>query len=160
LVGLSGTIVYHLLLSKLKFRPVLLITTLLVSLAGLSDLMIVRRWNVAWGIPDHVAYMVGEAVLEPLLGILNWIPVSALIALAAPKGMESTCFAFLAGLSNFARMMSELSGSMLIFFTQNGQACDFSSLWWLVLSCHVSFPLIVGVAAVWLVPNMEQNEKV
>lgn len=160
LVGLSGTIVYHLMLSRLKFRPVLLITTLLVSLAGLSDLMIVRRWNVAWGIPDRVAYMIGEAVLEPLLGILNWIPVSALIALAAPKGMESSCFAFLAGLSNFARMMSELSGSMLIFFTQNGQACDFSSLWWLVLSCHISFPLIVGVAAVWLVPDMEQNEKV
>jgi len=160
LVGLSGTFVYHILLSKLKFRPVLLITTLLVSLAGLSDLMIVQRWNVAWGIPDRVAYMVGEAILEPLLGILNWIPVSALIALAAPKGMEASCFAFLAGVSNFSRMMSELSGSMLIHFTQNGEACDFSSLWWLVLLCHVSFPLVVGVMAVWLVPDMEQNEKV
>lgn len=189
-VALSGAFVYHVLLSKLRFRPVLLITTLLVSLAGLSDLMIVLRINTWIGIPDRVAYMVGEAVLEPLLGTLNWIPVSALITLAAPEGMEASCFAFLAGLSNFARMVSELSGSILIRFTMGESGaparragarvlfegigfvpsalraegtpsnCDFSSLWWLVLMCHISFPLVVGVMATWLVPNLEQDEKV
>lgn len=168
---LTGVAVYYVLLSRLRFRPVLLITTLLVSLAGLSDLMIVLRVNIWLGIPDHVAYMVGEAVLEPLLSTLNWIPVSALIVLAAPAGMESSCFAFLAGLSNFARMVSELSGSILIRFTsevrvteaarilRESVGCDFSSLWWLVLMCHISFPLIVGVMATWLVPDLEQDEQ-
>ena len=172
-VALSGTLLYHFFLSSLRFRPVLLITTALVCLAGLSDLIIVLRLNIKLGIPDKVAYMVGEAVLEPLLGTLNWIPVSALIALSAPKGMEASCFAFLAGLSNFSRMMSELSGSIVISFTSSlmststnqsggGSAanCNFDSLWWLVLLCHVSFPLIIGVLATWLIPDMRQEEGV
>lgn len=159
LVGLLGTVIYHVFLSRLRFRPVLLITTFLVCLAGLSDLMIVLRWNIRMGIPDIWAYMIGEAVLEPLLGALNWLPVSALIALSAPPGMEASCFAFLAGLSNFARMVSELSGSIIIHFTSNG-ACDFSSLWWLVLTCHVSFRLIIGVLATWLIPDIGQQEEV
>jgi hypothetical protein len=173
-VALSGTLLYHFFLSRLRFRPVLLITTALVCLAGLSDLIIVLRLNIKLGIPDKVAYMVGEAVLEPLLGTLNWIPVSALIALSAPKGMEASCFAFLAGLSNFSRMMSELSGSIVISFTSSltststnqsggggsGVNCNFDSLWWLVLLCHVSFPLIIGVLATWLIPDMRQEEGV
>lgn len=165
-LALTATLVYHFFLSKLRFRPVLLITTILVCLAGLSDLFIVSRLNIRLGIPDKVAYMVGEAVLEPLLGTLNWIPVSALIALSAPKGMEASCFAFLAGLSNFARMMSELSGSIIIRFTSTlveeggAQNCNFDSLWWLILLCHVSFPLVIGVLATWLIPDIGQEEEV
>lgn len=168
-LGLLGTFVYYFLLSKHRFRPVLLVTTVLVCLAGLSDLFIVLRWNILFGIPDKLAYMTGEAVLEPLLGTLNWIPVSALIVLAAPKGKESSCFAFLAGLSNFARMISELSGSIIIHFTSNlistesgggGANCDFSALWWLVLLCHISFPLVIGALATWLIPDIEQTEQV
>jgi hypothetical protein len=173
-VALLGTLVYHFFLNKLRFRPVLLTTTALSCLAGLSDLAIVLRWNIKLGVPDKVAYMVGEAVLEPLLGTLNWIPVSALIALSAPKGMEASCFAFLAGLSNFARMVSELSGSIVIQFTTTlsslnsdsnsggvgggGVNCNFDSLWWLVLLCHISFPLVIGVLATWLIPDMGQEE--
>lgn len=160
-VALFGTLIYHFFLSRLRFRPVLLITTLLVCLAGLSDLFIVSRLNISLGIPDKVAYMVGEAVLEPLLSTLNWIPVSALITLSAPEGMEASCFAFLAGLSNFSRMVSELSGSIVINFTTTGASnCDFSSLWWLVLTCHISFPLVIGVLATWLVPDMSQEESI
>lgn len=180
-VALLGTLVYHFFLNKLRFRPVLLITTALACLAGLSDLAIVLRWNIKLGVPDKVAYMVGEAVLEPLLSTLNWIPVSALIALSAPKGMEASCFAFLAGLSNFARMVSELSGSIVIQFTTSfaslnsdsgtnnngvgsavggGANCNFDSLWWLVLLCHISFPLVIGILATWLIPDMGQEERV
>lgn len=166
LLSLAGTFIYYVSLSKFRFRPVLLITTILVCLAGFSDLFIVLRWNTVIGIPDKVAYMAGEAVLEPLLGTLNWIPVSALIALAAPKGKEASCFAFLAGLSNFSRMLSELSGSIVIRFTSSlgeggggGTNCDFSSLWWLVLLCHISFPLVIGVLATWLIPDIGQEEE-
>lgn len=164
ILSLTGTFIYYIALSKFRFRPVLLITTVLVCLAGFSDLFIVLRWNVALGIPDKWAYMAGEAVLEPLLSTLNWIPVSALIALSAPKGKEATCFAFLAGISNFSRVLSELSGSIVIRFTSSLSAaggtagCDFSSLWWLVLLCHISFPLVIGILATWLIPDIGQEE--
>ena len=114
------------------------------------------------GIPDKAAYIIGEAVVEPLIGILNWIPTSALISMAAPRGMEATCFAFLAGLSNFARMVSELSGAVILDAAgvQTTGVCDFTALWWLVLVCHIALPGVIGIAAVFLIPDLRQDERV
>jgi len=159
-ISLLGVVVYQLALSKLRFRPVLLITTILVALAGLSDLSMVLRFNIKMGIPDSWAYMMGEAIIEPLLSKLSWIPVSALISMAATPGREACSFAFLAGISNFARMVSKLSGAILFEAAGLGSGCDFDALWWMVLLCHVVFPLAVGVPAVWIVPNARQDEKI
>jgi BT1 family len=105
--------------------------------------------------------MIGEAVLEPLLDMLNWIPTSALIALAVPHGMEASAFAFMAGLSNFARMVSELLGAYLFkaagVITSGGASCDFSALPGLVLGCHVLAPTIICVPAAWIIPHMPQT---
>jgi MFS family permease len=151
-VSLLGVLLYEALLSRKRFRPVLFLTTLLGAVGGLGDLVLVLRL----GVNDHVAYMVGQAVVEPLVGTLRWIPASALIVMAAPPGMEASAFAFMAGLSNFASMVSELCGVLL--FTYAGiEPCNFDSLWWLVLLCHICMPLVVGLAAVWLVPNVEQT---
>lgn len=158
LLGLAGVLVYQLALSRLRFRRVLFITTVLVSLAGLSDLSMVLRWNVALGVPDHAAYMLGEAIVEPLLSKLSWIPVSALISLAAEPGREACSFAFMAGIANFARMQAKLSGAVITAAAGVGKDCNFEALWWLVLLCHAVFPLCIGVPAVWLVPDMEQQQ--
>lgn len=162
LISLAGVGIYQVFLSKLRFWPVLIITTFLGGLAGLSDLSLILHWNQRVGIPDHAAYIIGEAVLEPLIGILNWIPTSALISMAAPPGKEATCFAFLAGLSNFAHMVSELSGAVILDAVglQSTGSCDFSALWWLVLVCHITLPGVIGVAAVFLLPNLRQDERV
>jgi MFS family permease len=160
ITALISVIIYQVLFSKLRFRPVLLITTVLIAIASASDLVIVMRWNVALGISDRIAYMIGEAVLEPAIYAMNWIPVSALIALASPKGKEATCFAFLAGVSNFARMVAELSGSVIIETVTDGNNCDFGALWWTVLLCHIALPVIIGVAAVFLIPDIRQDEAV
>lgn len=160
LLSLVGVIIYQLALSRLRFRPVLLITTILAGLAGLSDLSMVLRLNLRLGIPDSVAYMLGEAIVEPLLSMLSWIPVSALISMAAEPGREACCFAFLAGISNFARMQSKLAGAVLFEaagLSDNG-GCNFEPLWWMVLLFHVVFPLAIGIPAVWIVPNARQNE--
>ena len=156
IISLVGVLVYQLALSRLRFRPVLLITTILVALAGLSDLSMVLRLNVKLGIPDHVAYMVGEAIMEPLLGKISWIPVVALISMAVAPGREACSFAFMAGIGNFAGMQAKLSGAVIAQSAALG-SCDFSALWWMVLLCHVLFPLCIGVPAVWIVPNAEQR---
>ena len=159
LIGLLGVGLYQVALSGLRYRPVLLITTTLSALAGFSDLSMVLRFNVWLGIPDTVAYMLGEAMLEPLLGMLAWIPVSALISMACEPGREACSFAYMAGLSNFARMVSTLSGAVIIEWSGvGGNLCNFDFLWVLVLSCHIVLPLVVGVAAVWIIPDMRQDE--
>lgn len=160
-ISLVGVGLYQVLLSRLRFRPVLFLTTFFVILGGLSDLVLTMRWNLAWGISDKTAYMLGEAVLEPLLDMLNWIPASALIAMAVPKGMESSCFAFMAGISNFARMASDLSGSVI--YTAAGivttdEACNFDALPALLIACHIVLPIMISVPAVFLIPNLEQTD--
>ena len=168
-VGTAVTLVaagiYQVIFSKLRFRPVLLITTLLVMVSGTNDLIMVKRWNLAMGISDNVAYMMGEAVFEPLVEMMNWIPVSALISIAVPKGNEASCFAFIAGISNFSRMVSELSGG-IIFRTagvitvpdpKHGIACNFEPLWYLLIVCQIVLP-VIGIPAVWLIPNLRQTD--
>ena len=167
-VGMSvtfiGTWVYQLTLSRFRFRPVLLLTTVLVVIGGLGDLMIVTRGNLRLGIPDKVAYIIGEAILEPLVDAMNWIPVSALLSIAVPKGNDSSCYAFVAGISNFSRMVSTLAGSIIFktagVVTVPDPVCNFEPMWYLLIVCHIVLPLIVGIPAVWLVPNLKQTDTI
>lgn len=160
-ISFAGVWLYQLTLSRMRFRPVLLLTTVLAVFGGLADLIITMRWNVMWGVSDKTAYMLGEAILEPLLEMMNWIPASALIAMAVPKGMESSCFAFMAGISNFSAMVSQISGSVLYksVGVQTTVPCNFEALPWLVLMCNVCLPLMIAVPAVWLVPNLKQTDR-
>ncbi len=156
----AGGIAYQVFMSRMRFRSVLLVTTVLSSLAGASDLFIVTRANIALGIPDKAAYIMGEAIVEPVLGMLNWIPISALLAKVVPHGMEGSTFAFLAGVGNFSSMIRELSGALLfdVAGVETTVPCDFRALPWLVLVCHIVSPLVVGVAVSWLIPNKPQTD--
>lgn len=159
IIALFGVIFYQAVLSKLPFRPVLIITTILGSLAGISDLIIIMRWNIALGISDKASYLLGEAILEPFIGQLGWIPVSALIALSVDPDMAASSFAFLAGISNFAYMTKELSG--VIIYTAAGivtnTPCNFDNLALLILMCHIVLP-IMAVPAVFMIPNIRQDQ--
>lgn len=156
-----GVLLYQKTLSSLRFRSVVMITNVLNSAIGASDLFLVLRVNVALGIPDWAAYIVGEAVMEPLIGMLNYIPDSTLLSKAVPLGMEGSAYAFMAGLSNYASMISRLSGALIFELAgvQTSVPCNFDALWWLVLGCHVAAPGVVGLAAAWaLIPNVGQRD--
>lgn len=162
IIGLLGVVFYQRFLSQLRFRPILLLTTIFGSIAGISDLIIVMRWNVALGISDKWAYLLGEAILEPFIGMLNWVPMSALISISVEKDMEASTFAFLAGISNFARGFSELSG--VVIFTAAGVnttagSCNFEPMPILVIICHIVLPLMIAVPAVFLIANIYQTEQ-
>lgn len=160
--SLFGGIVYQAYMSKMRFRSVVLVTTILSALTGLSDLFIITRANIALGIPDKLAYVAGEAILEPMIGLMNYIPIAALLSKSAPPGMESSVFSFLAGIGNFSGLMRELSGALL--FDVAGVVtvgeCNWQALPVLVLTCHVLGPLVTGVAASFLIPNVQQTENV
>lgn len=161
--SLLGTVIYQLVLSKWTFRNVLVLTPILSAVISLSDIVILKRWNITYlHIPDKWAYIVGEAVVEPAIGILYAIPSSALLSKAVPQGMESSAFAMLAGVSNFSGMIAELMGAAI--FDAAGvvtvpPGCNFEPLWWLVLICHVMVPVVMSVAAaLLLIPNIKQDQ--
>lgn len=116
--------------------------------------------------------MIGEAILEKGIAMLLWIPSSAIIGKACPSGMEAATYAYLAGMSNFAGTVSSLSGAMAIDWANlkmnpplgnltaaaDVYVCNWDNLWLLVLIGHIIAPVVVGCAAVFVIPNVYQTE--
>lgn len=110
------------------------------------------------GIDDKWAYIMGEAIIEPVIATLNYIPVTTLLSKACLPGFESSIYALLAGLSNFCGGISELSGAFIYTWAGvNTSTCNFDALGWLILLCHVLSPMIIGVLASLLIPNTPQD---
>jgi BT1 family len=155
---------YQLWMSTWRFRTVLVFTTALVGVSGILDFIILLRWNITYlGISDKAFYIVGESIVENMVLMLFWIPSSSIISKVCPPGLESATYAFLAGASNFARMVSSLSGAALFEAAGiKGQApnCNFDHLPILVFLFHALLPVLVGIpAALWLIPNAKQTDE-
>ena len=161
IMSIVSIFIYQRFMSKWRYRSVLIFTSCLVGFVGLSDLVMVLRWNIAIGIPDKVFYIFGESIFENIVSMLFWIPSSSIIAKVCPKKMEATTYAFLAGISNFGGMTSNMLGAIIFksagIKTTLGE-CNFESLWWLVFVFHTITPLIFGVGASFLIPNKRQTE--
>eukprot|EP00571_Detonula_confervacea_P012466 CAMPEP_0172306404 /NCGR_PEP_ID=MMETSP1058-20130122/7478_1 /TAXON_ID=83371 /ORGANISM="Detonula confervacea, Strain CCMP 353" /LENGTH=622 /DNA_ID=CAMNT_0013018275 /DNA_START=148 /DNA_END=2016 /DNA_ORIENTATION=+ len=160
-VNFLAVILYQNFLSSWRFRPALIFTIVIGSLASIVDLIIIMRWNIAIGIPDKVFFLLGNAVFENLVVILQSIPMSAIYAKIAPPGMESAVFAYTVGIANFCGMVSSLIGSGVIQWSGMktvGENCDFESLPYLIVIFQILVPMIVGIPAVFLIPNVLQTE--
>lgn len=162
IMAFLATALYKLVFSTWRFRRVLIVTDLLVCLAGVFDLIIVMRWNLLLGIPDHYFYFFGEAIVESMVGMLFWIPSSTILSKVVPPHMESATYSYMAGMSNFARTAAELSGAIIYTWagvsTTPSPHCSFDSLGVLVFVCHITLPLVIGIPAAWLIPDRKQTE--
>ncbi|MCO5558709.1 hypothetical protein L7F22_012295 [Adiantum nelumboides] len=97
------------------------------ALMGLSDTIIVNRWNLRVGIPDH-AFVIGDETLTDVIGRLQLIPFMVLSARLCPPGIEGTVFAFLMSVSNFGATCASWNGAFLLH-QLNVRREDYSSLW-------------------------------
>merc|ERR1712110_1246171 len=117
--------------------------------------------NIATGIPDKVFFLLGNAVFENLVYIMQSIPMSAIYAKIAPPGMESAVFAYTVGIANFCNMVSQLLGSGVIQWSGMvtvGEKCDFEALPYLIVVFQILLPMLVGIPACFLIPNVLQTE--
>lgn len=153
------TILYQIFFSRWRFRSVLFCTAALASLSGLFDFIIVMRWNIAVGIPDGVIFLIGDDVIGAIVFMLYWIPSSSIIGKVCPKDMESSTYAYLAGISNFGTMISTITGAMLAdwFEISTTGVCNWDNLPWLILFGHVCVMLVISVPAAFLIPNVAQD---
>jgi hypothetical protein len=153
---------YQNFLSGWRFRNALIFTIVIGALAPMVDLAIVKRWNVTIGIPDKVFFLLGNAIFENLVGILQSIPFSSIYAKISPPGMESAVFAYTVGIANFCNMVSNLLGSGVIKWsgmTTVGDDCNFDALPKLIIVYSIVIPTVVGIPATFLIPNILQTEK-
>lgn len=162
IVNFVGVILYQNFLSGWRFRNALIFTIVIGALAPMVDLAIVKRWNVMIGIPDKVFFLLGNAIFENLVGILQSIPFSSIYAKISPPGMESAVFAYTVGIANFCNMVSNLLGSGVIKWsgmTTVGDDCNFDALPKLIIVYSIVIPTVVGIPATFLIPNILQTEK-
>jgi hypothetical protein len=61
--------------------------------ASAFDLLIINRYNIAWGIPDKWFYMFGDAVIGPAVMMFAFMPAVVLTSKLVPKGLgaQFTC---------------------------------------------------------------------
>lgn len=160
-VGVVTSLLYQGLLSGWKFRNVLLFTSALSGLSGIFDFIIVKRWNLAMGIPDKVFFLVGDDVFESIVSMLYRTPSSSIIGKVCPKNMEASTYAYLAGIANFGTMISAIGGVMMTelfgVITVGGPACNWDNFPWLVLIGHIIIMLMVSIPASFLIPNVPQD---
>ena len=102
-------------LGRWTFRKLFWVTTLMQVVASAFDLLIINRYNIAWGIPDKWFYMFGDAVIGPAVMMFAFMPAVVLTSKLVPKGLESTTYALLAGFQNFGGVVSSQLG---IFATE------------------------------------------
>lgn len=172
LMGIVGSVIhliavmlYQTFMSTWRFRPALVFSMIVGSLATVVDLIIIMRWNVQVGITDKVFFLLGNATFENLTNILHAIPMSAVSAKLAPPGMESAVFAYSVGIGTFCFMLSNLLGSGVIeasgmrTVAEEGMSCDFHDLPRLIVIFQILIPILVGIPATLFIPNVLQTEQ-
>ena len=125
----------------------------------------VKRWNVAWGIPDKWFYLVGDTILEPIVLMMAFMPGTVLISKMCPKNMEATTFAILASFSNLGGALSSSFGVFAMQWAgiktdvENGN-CDFTNLSSLIVVCGMLLPLLAIPMTFVLIPDMDLSDPV
>uniref|UniRef100_A0A7S1QXS1 Uncharacterized protein n=1 Tax=Alexandrium catenella TaxID=2925 RepID=A0A7S1QXS1_ALECA len=113
---LLGVTIYNKYLSEVPYRKVFMGAQMAVAFCGLFDLMLVKRWNLAIGIPD-IVMLIGDDALTVTMRRFFAMPMFILAAKVCPENVEATLFAMLMALSNFGGTVAEFIGvSMLEAF--------------------------------------------
>lgn len=63
IAALAGIMLFTYLFSKSSFWFTFITTSVIRIVASVFDMVIVQRWNIAIGIPDHAMYICGDAII-------------------------------------------------------------------------------------------------
>jgi hypothetical protein len=135
-------------MSGWKFRHVFWVTSVIRIVASFFDIILVKRWNVTWHIPDKVMYLFGDAIVYNICYMLEFMPAVVMTGKLCPKNMESTVYALLAGFQNFGQQAAKTLGVFLMkqFGIQSNESdpkqCNFEHLDTLIIIGHMLLPLL------------------
>jgi len=124
---------------------------------NLSDLILVKRWNLEIGLPD-VIFVAGDDALGELIGRFFMMPLFVLCSKVCPDNLEATLFAMLMALLNFGSTVGDFFGSALCdaFGVKNG---NFDMLPMAVISKSLCRLLAIPLIFI-LVPNLTPEDPI
>lgn len=160
LAGAVGVAAFQAFLSRGKFRTAFWTTCLVKLAASFFDIFIVKRYNVRFGIPDKLAFMLGDAVIFQVAYTLDFMPAVVLTSKVCPKGMEASVYALLASYQNLGSNVSRALGVALIDYLgiKTTAPCDFTNLPIAIFIAHIVLPLLVFPLVFVLIPDAKMTD--
>lgn len=116
--------------------------------------MFVLRKNVQYGIPDLPLLIFTETVQDTLSMAFIFLPMSVLFAKICPRNIEATCFAILAGVSNFRGTARGWLGSLINEMFVGVHKDDLTHYW--VLTVIQFLCGFLPLLFLWLIPTKDQ----
>ncbi|KAG5488375.1 uncharacterized protein JKF63_07970 [Porcisia hertigi] len=154
--GLAGVMCFNFLFSKQIYQVAFIATTMLQVLAALVDIIIVKRWNLYIGIPDHAMYIWGDAVIGQVVYMLGFMPMVVLLSRLCPRGSESVVYALMAGFSNLGQTTSSSLAAIIMEYIwpvfPDKDRCNYDNLPLLLFVGSMCTPLLV-IPLAFLLPR-------
>ncbi|MQL93725.1 hypothetical protein Taro_026367 [Colocasia esculenta] len=134
--SLAGVALYNGFLKSVSLRKIFLVTTIMGSALGMTQVLLVTGLNRQFGISDEW-FSIGDSLILTVLGQASFMPVLVLAARLCPQGMEATLFATLMSISNGGSVTGGLVGAGLTALL--GVTKDhFDNLALLIVVCNLS----------------------
>jgi len=134
--SLLGIGLYNSFLKEVPLRKIFLVTTVLGSALGMTQVLLVTGLNRKLGISDEW-FSIGDSLIITVLGQASFMPVLVLAAKLCPPGVEATLFATLMSISNAGSVAGGLVGAGLTQFL--GVTRDnFENLALLIAICNLT----------------------
>lgn len=123
---LFGSMLYNKALKGVPLRSILAAVQILLSLCMLTDIVIVKRINLEYGIPDKW-FVLGASAFVEAIGQFKFLPFTVMLAQLCPPGCEGSVFAFFASAQTIAGLTNGYLGVALANHLKIS-AKDFSGL--------------------------------
>lgn len=160
--GLLGLMIFQWRLSHWNVRNIFYLTTFLRIFAAIFDIAMVQRWNTnELGIDDHTFFVLGDAIVSPVISMISFLPLVMLTSKLCTAGLESTTYSVLAGFQNLGSIVSRSAGSFVIGqLGMQTTTCPYSfdNLGTGIAVCNMAMPLLVIPFARFLLPNARLDE--
>jgi len=121
--------------------------------AASFELAQATRLNVRWGIGDELVYIMGEAILSPVIQMMFYLPMFVLTSQLVERGSEALTYAILAGTQNFGSMVATVLGNYFIWHYNVGD-CNFQNLPIGILLGKMVLPILIVPMAYLCLPDV------
>lgn len=112
IASLAGVGVYNACLKHVALKKIFFWSTIVGTLLGLTQLLLVTGINRKIGIGDQW-FTLGDTLVLTVLGQVSFMPILVLAARLCPPGVEATLFATLMSISNGANVTGGFFGAGL-----------------------------------------------
>ncbi|XP_030466221.1 probable folate-biopterin transporter 6 [Syzygium oleosum] len=156
LASMVGVLIYQKALKDCPFRKLLFSVQFLYAITGMLDLVFVRRWNLALGVPDSF-FVIAEECVSRVVSRIRWMPMIVLSTKLCPLGIEGMFFALLMCIDSLGFLSSKMGGG-LVLRLMHVTRTDFRNLWLALLIRNVLRLATLGL--IFLVPEAEQSDAI